>query len=284
MPFIDADRVRETTTTTGTGAVSLGGAISGTRTFASVMANGDVCHYVIAGATEWEVGLGTYNTSGNTLSRTQVFSSSSGGSAVSLSAGTKQVFIAFAANRVALDRDIGTSPNQIPLAGQLGSLAFVDAVTLPVAAGAGITSGTGTVHGANVTSEAGVKVVRILVDLTGLASSAAGDIIGVGASAAFIGQLPSMTFLGARMLCLETPAGGETDIDLYSATEGTGVYDGAITGLTETLVINAGAQTAGTASTSTADATSAAYLYLVSVGATAGTYTAGRFLIEVFGV
>lgn len=284
MAFVDADRVRETTTTTGTGALTLAGAVPGARTFSSVMANADVCHYAIAGTNEWEVGLGTYATSGNTLTRTQVFSSSNSGNAVNLSAGTKQVYITFAANRVALDQDIGTAPNQIPLAGQLGALAFVDNVAFPVAAGAGITSGTGTVHAGTVMVDGGLKLVRIVVDLTGLASSASGDIIGVGTSAAFIGQLPSMVMLGARMTCLETPAGGETDIDLYSATEGTGVYDGAISALTETQLINAGAQTVGTVTTATADATSAAYLYLVSASTAVGTYTAGRLLVEVFGV
>jgi len=283
VAFVDADRVRETTTTTGTGNLTLAGAVTGARTFSSVMTNADVCHYVITGSSEWEVGLGTYNT-GNTLSRTQVFSSSNAGAAVNLSAGTKQVFIAFAANRVALDRDIGTAPNQIPLSGQLGALAWQGALTFPIQAGAGITSGTGTVHRATAHVEGGLKMVRVIVDLTGLASSATGDIIGIGTSAAFIAQLPTITMLGARMTCLETPAGGETDIDLYSATEGTGAYDGAITALTETQLINAGAQTTGTVTVATADATSSGFLYLVSQGATAGTYTAGRLLIEVFGV
>lgn len=192
--------------------------------------------------------------------------------------------VTFASNNVALDTDIGTEPNRIPLAGQLGALAFADALTFPIEAGAGITSGVGTIHRATAHIEGGIKVVRVLVDLTGLASSASGDIIGVGSSVAHIGQLPTITMIGGRMTCLETPAGGETDIDLYSATEGTGVYDGAISALTETQIINAGAQTVGTVTTATADATSSGYLYLVSQGATAGTYTAGRFLIEIFGV
>jgi hypothetical protein len=86
------------------------------------------------------------------------------------------------------------------------------------------------------------------------------------------------------MTCLETPAGGDTDIDLYSATEGTGVEDSAITALTETEIINAGAQTRGTLTYFSADPTTNAYFYLVGQGTANATYTAGRFLIEIFGV
>jgi hypothetical protein len=90
MAHITADRVQETTTTTGTGAITLAGAVAGFRTFASVMATNDTCYYVIQGTTEWEVGVGTFNT---TLTRTTVQSSSNAGALVNFSAGTKNVFI-----------------------------------------------------------------------------------------------------------------------------------------------------------------------------------------------
>lgn len=91
VPFYD--RVSETTTTTGTGTLTLAGAATGFRTFQSVMAAGDTCFYGISssGGTEWEVGVGTLVTT-TTLSRDSILSSSTG-SAVSLSAGTKDVFI-----------------------------------------------------------------------------------------------------------------------------------------------------------------------------------------------
>lgn len=94
MSHIVADRVKETTTTTGTGALSLAGAASGHRAFSAVCANNDTCFYAIAhqSAAEWEIGLGTWAT-GNSLTRTSVLASSNSGSAVSLSAGTKDVFI-----------------------------------------------------------------------------------------------------------------------------------------------------------------------------------------------
>ena len=99
MALVLADRVKETTTTTGTGAITLGGAATGFRAFSSVLANADTTFYTISGGSEGEVGLGTYATSGNTLTRTTVYASSNAGSAVNFSAGTKDVFITYPAGR-----------------------------------------------------------------------------------------------------------------------------------------------------------------------------------------
>lgn len=88
------DRVKETTTGTGTGDISLGGAETGFQAFSAVLNNGDTTYYVIDdNAGNWEVGLGTFNTSPDTLSRTNVLASSNAGSAVSFVSGTKDVFI-----------------------------------------------------------------------------------------------------------------------------------------------------------------------------------------------
>ena len=94
MAFVLADRVKETTTTTGTGTVTLLGAATGFQSF-SAIGNGNSTYYTIAGQTssEWEVGIGTYTSSGTTLSRTTVLSSSNSGSLVNFSAGTKDVFV-----------------------------------------------------------------------------------------------------------------------------------------------------------------------------------------------
>lgn len=87
-----ADRVQESSTSTGTGTITLGGAITGFRSFSSVYANADVVRYAIVGGAEWEIGEGTY--SGGTITRDlQVFSSSNAGALVNFSAGTKAVFI-----------------------------------------------------------------------------------------------------------------------------------------------------------------------------------------------
>lgn len=99
MTLVVADRVKETTVTTGTGALALQGAVTGFQTFAAKMAVNDTCWYSLqavdatglpSGA--WEVGIGTYSGT-NTLTRTSILSSSNGGAAVNLAAGTKHVWI-----------------------------------------------------------------------------------------------------------------------------------------------------------------------------------------------
>ena len=97
MALILADRVQETTTTTGTGTVTLAGAASGFQSFAAV-GNGNSTYYTITGGTDWEVGIGTYTSSGTTLSRTTVLSSSNSGSLVNFPAGTKNVFVTYPAS------------------------------------------------------------------------------------------------------------------------------------------------------------------------------------------
>ena len=100
MALVLADRVKETTTTTGTGTVTLLGASTGYQSFA-VVGDGNTTYYTIAGQTtsEWEVGIGTYTLSGTTLARTTVLASSNSGSLVSFSAGTKDVFVTYPAGR-----------------------------------------------------------------------------------------------------------------------------------------------------------------------------------------
>ena len=100
MAFITADRVLDSSTSTGTGAFVVSGTpAAGYRTFSAVMSVNDTCYYSIQGQTtsEWEVGLGTYS-SANTLTRTTVYSSSNANAAVSFSAGTKDVFITIPAS------------------------------------------------------------------------------------------------------------------------------------------------------------------------------------------
>lgn len=95
MAHIVADRIKETTTTTGTGNVTLAGAAAGYMAFSGRCANNDTVFYAIAHQTanEWEVGLGTYVSATPALARTAVIASSNGDAAVALSAGTKDVFI-----------------------------------------------------------------------------------------------------------------------------------------------------------------------------------------------
>lgn len=116
MPLVVADRVKETTTTAGTGTITLAGAVTGFQSFAAI-GNGNTTYYTIAGqgTSEWEVGIGTYTSSGTTLSRTTVLASSNAGALVSFSAGTKDVFVAYPAERSSFAIGGGTSPNAILL-------------------------------------------------------------------------------------------------------------------------------------------------------------------------
>ena len=89
MAWQIADRVKETTTSTGTGALTLAGAIAGYNPFSSIMGNGDTCFYALSAVNAggvatgaFEIGIGTYATSGNTLTRTTILASSNAGAAV----------------------------------------------------------------------------------------------------------------------------------------------------------------------------------------------------------
>ena len=102
MALVINDRVKETTTTTGTGAVSLAGAVTGFETFAAGIGNSNTVYYGIAhqDQAEFEVGLGTLNSDSSTLTRTTVISSSNSDSAVDFSAGTKDVFCTLPASKL----------------------------------------------------------------------------------------------------------------------------------------------------------------------------------------
>ena len=100
MALIVKDRVRETTTTAGTGTFSLAGAVTGFDAF-SVVGNSNTTYYAVAHRTanEWEVGIGTYTSSGATLARTTILASSNSGSVMSFAAGTKDVFCSYPAGK-----------------------------------------------------------------------------------------------------------------------------------------------------------------------------------------
>ena len=94
------DRVKETTTTTGTGTVTLAGAASGFQSFAAVGDGNQTFYAIVDSASgDWEVGVGTYTSSGTTLSRTTVVSSSNAGSLVNFGAGSKDVFVTYPSSR-----------------------------------------------------------------------------------------------------------------------------------------------------------------------------------------
>ncbi len=94
MSLVLADRVRQTTTSTGTGTITLNGSVEGFQSFTAI-GNGNTTYYTISGGAQWEVGIGTY--SSGTLARTTVISSSTG-SKLDLAAGTKDVFVTLPAS------------------------------------------------------------------------------------------------------------------------------------------------------------------------------------------
>lgn len=100
MALVLADRVKETSATTGTGTLTLAGAASGFQSFAAI-GNGNQTYYAIVMGANWEVGIGTYTAAGTLLSRDTVLASSNAGAAVNFAAGTKDVFVTLPSNRLA---------------------------------------------------------------------------------------------------------------------------------------------------------------------------------------
>jgi len=169
-----------------------------------------------------------------------------------------------------------------------GLAAAADETANVMTAGAGF-AGTGTVYKTSIKKHGDLIHTSIFIDLTGAASSTTDlDIIGTS-GVSHIGQITAAkngTILGGRVTCLELPAGGADDIDLYSATEGTGAFDGGIGALAETALVTAGgAWASGTVKGLLAAPAANSYLYLTGgEDGTAAAYTAGQFLIELWGV
>jgi hypothetical protein len=127
MALVIADRVLETSSTTGTGTFTLNGAVAGYQGFSTGVGDGNTTYYTITldSANEWEVGLGTYTTSGSTLSRDTVLSSSNSGSLVNFSAGTKNVFVTYPGGK-AVYLDVADKPNaNIATTGKAIAMAIV---------------------------------------------------------------------------------------------------------------------------------------------------------------
>jgi hypothetical protein len=161
-----------------------------------------------------------------------------------------------------------------------------------VAAGTGFTAASGGFLHRWIERCGSVVKTCFLIDLTGTHSTAAGDIIGVDANAnpAHIGRYltaESGTPVAGSFKCIEAPAGGEPDIDVFMATVGTGVEDAAISGLTGQAALLASGidYTNGAELGLTGMPSDGAYLYLVSSGGgDAAAYSGGKFLLTIYGV
>lgn len=112
MALVLKDRVKETSTTTGTGTFTLAGAATGFQSF-SAIGNGNTTYYCITrpGSSEWEVGIGTYTLSGTTLSRDSILASSNSNSAVNFGAGSKDVFVTYPASTSVITSTFASPPS-----------------------------------------------------------------------------------------------------------------------------------------------------------------------------
>jgi hypothetical protein len=110
MAFVVADRVKVTSSTTGTGTLTLGSASAGFQDFTAV-GDGNSTYYTITNGTDWEVGIGTYTASGTTLSRDVILSSSNSDNAVNWGAGNKDVFVTYPAERSVYADGSGVTSN-----------------------------------------------------------------------------------------------------------------------------------------------------------------------------
>jgi hypothetical protein len=99
MALVLADRVKETTTTTGTSDFALGGAVSGFQTFSAGVGNSNTTYYAVSLGSDFEIGLGTLSSDGLTLARTTVYQSSNSDTKVSFAAGSKDIFVTYAADK-----------------------------------------------------------------------------------------------------------------------------------------------------------------------------------------
>ena len=125
MAFVLNDRVKETSTTTGTGSIALSGALTGFETFAAGIGNSNTTYYAIAHQTanEFEVGFGTLDGSSANIARTSIISSSNSDAAVNFSAGTKDVFCTLPSSKISLPspKEYGSSSNPIIITTKVGT-------------------------------------------------------------------------------------------------------------------------------------------------------------------
>jgi hypothetical protein len=228
MPLVLADRVQETASAPGTGSVTLLGAVTGFQTFA-VIGNGNTTFYTIAdqGGSNWEVGIGTYSTSGPTLARTTILSSSNGGLIVNFSSGTQSVFVTYPSSQSVYE---DASGNVSPL-GTIAS-GIWQGTTIGVAyGGTGVTTSSGAnsvvlrdsnqnidvnrVNQANTNTTAAAGTTTLTT-----ASSYIQSLVGTGGQ---IYKLPDATTLttGVAFLFNNLATGTLTIQDFATATIGT---------------------------------------------------------------
>jgi len=110
MPLVLKDRVKETTTTTGTGTYTLAGALTGFEAFSQV-GDGNTTYYTCTDGNDFETGIGTFTLSGTTLARTTILQSSNSDNAVNWSSGTRTIFCTLPAQKMIFNDATGSPVN-----------------------------------------------------------------------------------------------------------------------------------------------------------------------------
>jgi hypothetical protein len=172
MALVLADRVKETTTTTGTSDFALGGAVSGFQTFSAGVGNSNTTYYAVALGSDYEVGLGTLSGDGLTLARTTVLQSSNSDTKVSFASGSKDVFVTYPAEKAVLIDAIQTLTNKTltsptlttPALGTPASGTLTNATGLPISTGV---SGLGTGVATFLATPSSANLASAVSDETG---------------------------------------------------------------------------------------------------------------------
>lgn len=208
-----ADRIRETTTTTGTGTLNLGGAVSGFRSFVEGVGTGAVVYYLITNrdSPEWEIGVGTVtDATPDTLSRSRIIASSNSGNAISFSAGTKDVRLVHPANVIDGASQLAPSVRVATTTSGTLSSSFENGDTVD-----GVTLATGDrilIKNQSTASENGIYIVAA----SGSPSRASDMFTGSNVSGTIVGVQAGTTNAGRLFVC--TNAAGSDIVGTSSLT------------------------------------------------------------------